>query len=188
LTVNLRAARPETPEPLRWLCELARRLDDWCVVVQASAAAVAKATELEKRCTSQALELKKEAVLRKKAMNELRALKGNIRVCARVRPTRVAGTTGDDATADDVALQRTDEFTIALQTVGRGRKDDAVLRKYEFDTVFAPDASQKTVYDEALELLQMSMDGYNVCLFAYGQVHLCVCVIVLFFGLQGAQA
>jgi hypothetical protein len=32
-----------------------------------------------------ATQLKKEAVLRKKAMNELRALKGNIRVCARVR-------------------------------------------------------------------------------------------------------
>lgn len=145
------------------------------MVAQASAGAVAKATELEKRCTSQALELKKEAVLRKKAMNELRALKGNIRVCARVRPTRVAGTTGGDATADDVALQRTDEFTIALETAGRGRKDELVLRKYEFDTVFAPDASQQTVYDEALDLLQMSMDGYNVCLFAYGQVRTCAC-------------
>ena len=47
---------------------------------------------------------------------------------------------------------------------------DLVLRKYEFDAVFAGDTPQQTVYEEAKDLLQMSMDGFNVCLFAYGQV------------------
>ena len=35
------------------------------------------------------LELRREAVLRKKAYNQIRELKGNIRVLARVRPAAV---------------------------------------------------------------------------------------------------
>ena len=47
-------------------------------------------------------------------MNELRALKGNIRVCARVRPAGCVGTSGDNAT--DVALSIPDEYTVELAT------------------------------------------------------------------------
>ena len=44
-------------------------------------------------------------------------------IALQVRPTRVEGTSGDQATDDDVALERKDEFTIALETVSRGRKE-----------------------------------------------------------------
>ena len=63
--------------------------------MRSSAAAEARAAmrdEMEqqvksasRRAETAATELKKEALLRKKAYNEIRALKGNIRVCARVR-------------------------------------------------------------------------------------------------------
>mmetsp|Transcript_13283 Transcript_13283/g.25466 ORF Transcript_13283/g.25466 Transcript_13283/m.25466 type:complete len:947 (+) Transcript_13283:144-2984(+) len=127
-----------------------------------------KMEALEKKAHLQGLELKKESVLRKKAMNELRALKGNIRVCARVRPAKLAGTSGGGADVE-VALNIADEFTIELETQGRGSASDTTLRKFEYDAVFSGDTTQEQVYEEAKELLQMSMDGFNVCFFAYGQ-------------------
>ena len=62
---------------------------------------------------SAALELKKEAVLRKKAMNELRALKGNIRVCARIRPAQAGGLAGPDAA---LGVEGLDEYTLQVDT------------------------------------------------------------------------
>ena len=35
--------------------------------------------------------------------------------------------------------------------------------------MFAPSASQETIFQEVSELVQSSLDGYNVCLFSYGQ-------------------
>jgi len=43
-------------------------------------------------------------------------------------------------------------------------------RKYPFDVVFGPDASQELVYDAVVQpLLQEVLEGYNCTLFAYGQ-------------------
>lgn len=50
------------------------------------------------------LELRREAVLRKKAYNQIRELKGNIRVLARVRPAAV-GAQGSLNTAAPVSLE-----------------------------------------------------------------------------------
>lgn len=52
------------------------------------------------------LELKKESIMRKKAYNELRELKGNIRVIARIRPPLVAGVA--EGAARKIALEVTD--------------------------------------------------------------------------------
>ncbi len=50
------------------------------------------------------LELRREAVLRKKAYNQIRELKGNIRVLARVRPA-VVGAQGSLNLSTPVALE-----------------------------------------------------------------------------------
>ena len=43
-------------------------------------------------------------------------------------------------------------------------------RKYPFDMVFGPEASQELVYDEVVQpMLEEVLKGYNCTLFAYGQ-------------------
>lgn len=42
-------------------------------------------------------------------------------------------------------------------------------KTYDFDKVFAFDASQAHVYEEVSPLVTSVLDGYNACLLAYGQ-------------------
>lgn len=46
------------------------------------------------------------------------------------------------------------------------------LYEFEYDHVFHPECSQEVVFSEVSQLVQSALDGYNVCIFAYGQVSL----------------
>ncbi|KAM9192056.1 kinesin-like protein KIFC3 isoform 2-T2 [Dugong dugon] len=104
---------------------------------------------------------RRELQLRKKCHNELVRLKGNIRVIARVRPLTKEDGEGPEAT-NAVTFDPDDDSVIHLLHKGKPVS-------FELDKVFSPRASQQDVFQEVQALITSCIDGFNVCIFAYGQ-------------------
>ncbi|XP_036881226.1 kinesin-like protein KIFC3 isoform X4 [Manis javanica] len=104
---------------------------------------------------------RRELQLRKKCHNELVRLKGNIRVIARVRPVTREDREGPEAT-NAVTFDPDDDSIIHLLHKGKPVS-------FELDKVFSPRASQLDVFQEVQALITSCIDGFNVCIFAYGQ-------------------
>ena len=82
-------------------------------------------------------------------------LQGNIRVMCRARPPRAGDSAAEFPAEGAVRIRR---------PVFEG--DDA---DFEFDAAFAPGATQEDVFDAVSDLVTSALDGYSVCIFAYGQ-------------------
>ena len=95
----------------------------------------------------------KEVMERKLLYNKLQELRGNIRVFCRCRY---------DPKGDSVFTFSTDQ-DLNL-TSGTGQK-----KSFRFDRVFTPSSSQEEVFQDTLPLITSCVDGYNVCIMAYGQ-------------------
>ncbi|NXK10558.1 KIFC3 protein, partial [Herpetotheres cachinnans] len=104
---------------------------------------------------------RRELQLRKKCHNELVRLKGNIRVFGRVRPIMKEDGEGPEA-ANVVTFDADDDAVLHLLHKGK-------QVSFELDKVFPPQASQEEVFQEVQALVTSCIDGYNVCIFAYGQ-------------------
>ncbi|XP_055993104.1 kinesin-like protein KIFC3 isoform X2 [Sorex fumeus] len=104
---------------------------------------------------------RRELQLRKKCHNELVRLKGNIRVIARVRPVTKEDGEGPEAT-NAVTFDPDDDSILHLLHKGKPVS-------FELDKVFSPRASQQDVFQEVQALITSCIDGFNVCIFAYGQ-------------------
>ena len=101
---------------------------------------------------------------RRRMHNTIQELRGNVRVFARVRPFLP----GDGAAADEVpsVQPKADDVSLKLLLKGEEKKEYG----FSFDRVFKPDITQEQVFSEVSEFVQSALDGYNVCLFSYGQV------------------
>ena len=47
------------------------------------------------------------------------------------------------------------------------------MQAFEFDRVFGPESTQKQIFNDVAQLVTSALDGYNVCIFAYGQTGAC---------------
>mmetsp|Transcript_12877 Transcript_12877/g.36204 ORF Transcript_12877/g.36204 Transcript_12877/m.36204 type:complete len:790 (+) Transcript_12877:511-2880(+) len=104
-----------------------------------------------------------ESAKRRALHNELVDLRGAIRCVARVRPL------GEDEDPDGLG-------PAVKQMVGAGKVllpqiccFDGQERSFEMDSVLGPEATQEDVYTHVKPLVQSVLDGYNICVLAYGQ-------------------
>ncbi|CAI7804180.1 unnamed protein product [Closterium sp. NIES-54] len=105
-----------------------------------------------------------EAEKRKKLQNDLIDLKGSIRVFCRARPlSEVEEKFG----AQPAVLLDSDPHGSQMVSVRSSK--DGQSKVFEFDRVFSPTTSQAQVFQEAADVITSVLDGYNVCIFAYGQ-------------------
>ncbi|GMN35664.1 hypothetical protein TIFTF001_042263, partial [Ficus carica] len=95
---------------------------------------------------------------RKQVLNEFLDLRGNIRVFCRIRPIAI----GDNFSRLR-PIAALDSSNILLKLAENKSKT------YSFDTVFDPESSQGEVFAEVEPVIKSALDGYNACIFAYGQ-------------------
>ncbi|CDZ96288.1 kinesin-domain-containing protein [Phaffia rhodozyma] len=103
---------------------------------------------------------------RRKLHNIIQELKGNIRVFCRVRPPIVA-----DGQVASIAYPDRDGKQIVVtssQDAAIGGTREQII-PFAFDKVFQPHSTQSDVFEEISGLTQSVLDGYNCCIFAYGQ-------------------
>ncbi|KAE9462345.1 hypothetical protein C3L33_05729, partial [Rhododendron williamsianum] len=97
-------------------------------------------------------------IQRRQVLNDFLDLKGNIRVFCRVRPI----TMGDNCYLLRPVVSL-DSSRLALNFAKNKSKI------YSFDKVFHPSSSQDEVFEEVEPVIKSALDGYNACIFAYGQ-------------------
>ena len=98
----------------------------------------------------------------RKLFNELQELKGNIRVFCRVRPFLP----GQGAPNTVVEYVGEDGELVVTNPTRPGKEG---LRKFRFNKVYSPAATQAEVFTDIKPLVRSVLDGFNVCIFAYGQ-------------------
>ncbi|XP_015570564.1 kinesin-like protein KIN-14S isoform X1 [Ricinus communis] len=102
-----------------------------------------------------------ESSERKRLYNEVIELKGNIRVFCRCRPiNQVESANGSTCVV---------EFDSSLENELHITSSDASRKQFKFDHVFKPEDNQEAVFAETKPIVSSVLDGYNVCIFAYGQ-------------------
>ena len=96
-------------------------------------------------------------------------LQGNIQVCCRIRPL-----------AAGESRQGLHEVAQSLSETEVGCFDERTRswKSYAFDKVWGPESRQKDVFQDVEPLALSVIDGYNACIFAYGQS---TCSRILFF-------
>ena len=111
----------------------------------------------------------KELAERKRLHNLVQELRGNIRVYCRVRPVsrRELENGGDEGCRQCVQFPE-DGLSVEVRSAKKEKT-------FEYDQVFACDSTQEKVYSEIADLVVSVLDGYNVCIFAYGQTGLLQC-------------
>ncbi|KAJ0906744.1 putative minus-end-directed kinesin ATPase [Helianthus annuus] len=95
---------------------------------------------------------------RRRVLNEFLQLKGNIRVFCRIRPT-----INGEKFSHQRPVVPVDSSGILVHFAENKRK------LYNFDMVLHPGSTQDEVFSEIEPVIKSALDGYNVCILAYGQ-------------------
>ncbi|CAN8258527.1 unnamed protein product [Cochlearia groenlandica] len=102
-----------------------------------------------------------ESSAMKRLYNEVIKLKGNMRVFCRCRPLNQAEISNGCASIVEFDLSQEKDLQV-LST-------DSSKKHFKFDHVFKPEDSQETVFAQTKPIVTSVLDGFNVCIFPYGQ-------------------
>ncbi|XP_076885480.1 kinesin-like protein KIN-14T [Bidens hawaiensis] len=95
---------------------------------------------------------------RRQVLNQFLQLKGNIRVFCRIRPAL-----NGETFSHQRPVVPLDSSGIVINFAENKRK------LYNFDMVLHPGSTQDEVFSEIEPVIKSALDGYNVCILAYGQ-------------------
>lgn len=122
---------------------------------------------LEKNNEELNLSLQKETERRKVLHNTIEDMKGRIRVYVRIRPLSESEIRADHANV----MSKEDDRTIAMAA---DLSTGAEARAWEFDKIFCGTSedgnTQEAVFKDTSLLITSAIDGFNVCIFAYGKL------------------
>jgi len=110
----------------------------------------------------------KEKKQRKKLLEKVIDLQGNIRVFCRVRPkikrqiTNTSSSSSSEEKPEKMATTCFDDERLIIN-------DETQEKTFQFDQVYRPDTNQQHIFEDVKPLIESCIDGYNVCIFAYGQ-------------------
>ncbi|XP_050223813.1 kinesin-like protein KIN-14U isoform X2 [Mercurialis annua] len=93
---------------------------------------------------------------RKEALNKILDIKGCIRVFCRVRPFLLTEWRRMNEPVSIVSEK------VVIKSVG-------IRKEFRFDKVFHQPSTQEEIFIDVEPILRSALDGYNVCIFAYGQ-------------------
>ncbi|KAF9606404.1 hypothetical protein IFM89_025093 [Coptis chinensis] len=102
-----------------------------------------------------------ESLERKRLYNEVIELKGNIRVFCRCRPLNQVEIASATSSVVDIDSSRETELQLVCS--------DSSKKQFKFDHVFGPGDNQEAVFTQTSPVVTSVLDGFNVCIFAYGQ-------------------
>ncbi|KAF8411339.1 hypothetical protein HHK36_003886 [Tetracentron sinense] len=116
------------------------------------------------QCDDLKMKYNEEQAMRKKLYNEVQEAKGmfcNIRVFCRCRPLNKKEVSAGYATVVDFDAAK--DGDLGILAGGSNKKT------FKFDRVYTPKDDQVEVFADASPMVISVLDGYNVCIFAYGQ-------------------
>ncbi|KAL1193377.1 Kinesin-like protein KIN-14R [Cardamine amara subsp. amara] len=116
---------------------------------------------LVSQCEDLKQKYSEEQAKRKELYNYIQETKGNIRVFCRCRPLNKEETSTKCATIVDFDGAKDGELGVIT---GNNSK-----KSFKFDRVYTPKDGQVDVFADASPMVVSVLDGYNVCIFAYGQ-------------------
>ncbi|TVU12064.1 hypothetical protein EJB05_45688, partial [Eragrostis curvula] len=96
---------------------------------------------------------------KRRLFNDLLTLKGNVKVFCRSRPLFE-----DEGPS---VVEFPDDCTIRVNTGDESLTNPK--KDYEFDRVYGPHIGQGELFNDVQPFVQSALDGYNICILAYGQ-------------------
>ncbi|KAD4584676.1 hypothetical protein R6Q59_036491 [Mikania micrantha] len=134
--------------------ECANLVPDMDIVISAIQRQVAQFEDLKQKYNEELLK-------RRKLYNQVQEAKGNIRVFCRCRPLDKHEASAGHAMVVDFSTSKDGDIGIVTGS--------STKKLYRFDRVYTPNDGQVDVVADALPMVISVLDGYNVCIFAYGQ-------------------